>query len=110
MQNWNKKDGVSIIGIFFLGVFVLFILSYFNVSVKNIVESPTGQENVNYVKGSAKNLWTTYLVKPATYLWNDIWINIFWKGFVSNIERIRDGKPTDLDEAANNLKVLPSKN
>ena len=69
------------------------------------MESPTGQENINYVGGGTKNLWTTYLEQPVAYLWNDVWVNIFWKGFISNMERIRDGKPTDFDNAANNLKI-----
>ena len=81
------------------------MLSYFHISIKAVVESPTGQENINYVGGGAKSLWTTYLAEPASYLWNDVWVNIFWKGFISNMERIRDGQPTDFDKAGNNLKV-----
>jgi hypothetical protein len=81
------------------------VLSYFHISIKAVVESPTGQENINYVRVTSKNLWNDYLAQPASYLWNDVWINIFWKGFISNMERIRDGKPTDLDKAANNLKI-----
>ncbi len=101
----NKQKGISILGIIFFGFILILVLSYFHVSIKAVVESHAGQENVNYVGGGAKNLWTTYLAEPASYLWNDVWINIFWKGFISNMERIRDGKPTDLDKAANNLKI-----
>ena len=105
MKNFNTKKGISILGIIILGVIIVFVLSYFNVSIKSIVNSPSGQENVNYVRGGAKSLWTTYLAEPAAYLWNDVWINIFWKGFISNMERIRDGKLTDFDKSANNLQI-----
>ena len=105
MKNFNKKGGISILGVLVLGVVIILVLSYFHVSIKAVVESPAGQENINYVGGGAKSLWTAYLAEPVSYLWNDVWINIFWKGFISNMERIRDGKPTDFDNASNNLKV-----
>jgi len=105
MTHFNKKGGISILGVLVLGVILVLVLSYFNISIKSVVESPAGQENVNYVGGGAKSLWTTYLAEPASYLWNDVWVKIFWKGFISNMERIRDGQPTDFDKAANNLKV-----
>jgi hypothetical protein len=69
------------------------------------VESPTGQENVTYVKGTTQDLWNTYLAQPAHYLWQDVWVNIIWKGFISNMERIRDGQPTVFDNAAKGLQV-----
>jgi hypothetical protein len=101
----NKQKGMSILGILVLAVVIILVLSYFGISIKSVVESPTGQENINYVGGASKSLWTTYLAEPAAYLWNDVWIKIFWKGFISNMERIRDNKPTDFDSAANNLKI-----
>jgi hypothetical protein len=101
MINFNKgKKGISIIGIIFLGVILILVLSYFKISVKSVVESPTGQDNISYVGGGTVNLWDAYLQKPASYLWNDIFINIFWVSFVNNMERIRDGKPTDYENSA----------
>jgi hypothetical protein len=108
MTNFKYKAGyrgISILGVLLFCAMALLVLSYFHVSVKNIVESPTGQENISYVKGETTTFWDTYLKEPAHYLWYDVWINIFWKGFIHNMERIRDGKPTDFDNAANKLKV-----
>lgn len=96
---------MSILGVLVMGLLIIIVLSYFNISLKSIVESPTGQENVTYVKDTAKSVWVTYLAEPAEYLWKDVWVNIFWKGFISNMERIRDGKPTDIDEAAQKIKI-----
>ena len=103
--NKNKQDGISILGFLLFGFIIILILSYFNISIKTVVNSPTGQENVNYVKGTTQSVWDKYLAQPAHYLWQDVWVNIFWKSFISNMESIRDGKPTEYDNAAN--KLLP---
>lgn len=96
----NKKAGMSILGAVVLGILIILVLSYFNVSIKSVVESPTGKENINYVREGAKGLWGKYLAGPASYLWKDVWLDIFWQGFINNMERIRDGKPTIMDESA----------
>jgi len=101
----GKEGGISILGIIVLGIIIVLALSYFHISIKAVVESPTGQENINYVGGGAKNLWTTYLAEPASYIWNDVWVKIFWRPFISNMEKIGKGQPTDLDKAADNLKI-----
>ena len=96
---------MSILGFLVLAAIVILVLSYFNISIKTVVESPAGQENIEYVKGGSKSLWDEYLEEPASYLWNDIWVKLFWRPFVDNMERLRDGRPTDLDKAGANLKV-----
>lgn len=95
-----KNKGISIIGILLLGFILILVLSYFKISIRSVVESPEGQDNIEYVGGGTRNLWNDYLKKPATYLWNDIFVDIFWKSFVNNMERIRDGKPTDYEVSA----------
>lgn len=106
MTNFNKnKKGISIIGILLLGFVLILVLSYFKISVKSVVESPTGQENINYVGGGSRSVWDDYLKQPAAYLWNDIFVNIFWKSFVNNMERVRDGKPTDYENAAPTVNI-----
>ncbi len=101
MIKLNKKEkGISIIGILFFGFIIILVLSYFKINVKSVVESPTGQENISYVRGGTRNLWNDYLKKPASYLWNDVFINIFWVSFINNMERIRDGQPTDYENFA----------
>jgi len=91
----KKEGGISIVGMLILGFIIILVLSYFKISIKSVVESPTGQENINYVGGGTVNLWDTYLKGPASYLWNDVFVDIFWKSFINNMERIRDGQPTD---------------
>ncbi|MEI6280688.1 MAG: hypothetical protein WCP17_01670 [bacterium] len=106
MKNLNKKAGISILGVVFLSIIIVLVLSYFNISIKAVVESPAAQENISYVGGGTKNLWTEYLAKPTSYIWNDVIVNIFWKGFISNMERIRDGQPTNIEKASPQV-ILP---
>ena len=107
MKNTQNR-GISILGILIFGFILILVLGYFNISVRGVVESPTTQDNINYVSISSKSFWDKYLKDPASYLWNDVWIEIFWQGFINNMERIRDGKPTDFDEAAPNAYNVPN--
>lgn len=101
MSKINKtKGGISILGILILCFIGILVLSYFKISIKSVVESPEAQDNISYVGGGTRNLWNDYLKEPAEYVWNDIFVNIFWKSFVNNMERIRDGQPTDYENAA----------
>jgi hypothetical protein len=105
MARSNTNRGVSLLGIVLYGFILILVLSYFRISVKDVVESPTGQENITYVQDTSKSFWDKYLKEPAHYLWNDIWIELFWKSFISNMQRIRDGQPTDVDMAAPQVQV-----
>mgnify|MGYP001620045452 CR=1 FL=1 len=99
------KKGISILGIVIFGFVVILVLSYYNISIRGVVESPTGQDNINYVAGTSQSFWNKYLANPASYLWNDIWVDIFWKGFINNMEKIRDGSPTDFDNAVPSVNI-----
>ena len=101
----GKKGGISILGILFLTVILIFVLSYFNVSLKSVVESPSSQNNINYVGGAGKSLWNDYLKKPVTKFWDDVVVNIFWASFISSMENIRDNKPTNIEKAAPTVKM-----
>ncbi len=94
-QNSAKSKGLSLIGVLILGFFALLVLSYFKVNVKDVVQSPTGQDNIHYVGDTTTSFWDRYLRQPASYLWNDVWLPIFWRPFIENMKDIRDGKPTD---------------
>ncbi|MCM2339172.1 MAG: hypothetical protein NDI62_01820 [Burkholderiales bacterium] len=100
LKTKKENKGISLIGILILCFILILVLSYFNISVKKVVESPVAQENITYVGGGSVSFWNKYLKQPASYLWNDVFVDIFWKSFINNMERIRDGKPTDYEAAA----------
>ncbi|MES2315365.1 MAG: hypothetical protein V4486_01365 [Patescibacteria group bacterium] len=90
--------GISILGVLFLGVIIILVISYFNISIKSVVEKPETKDNFSYVVGNSESIWDRYFKGPATYLWQDVWVDIFWKSFINSMERIRDGKPSELDK------------
>ena len=91
---------MSIIGALFLGLVVILALSYFKISIREVVESPEGQDNINYVEETSKSVWEKYLAEPAYYLWHDIWLEIFWRPFVSNMKKLQNGELSDLEMSA----------
>lgn len=96
----NTNRGISLLGLLLLGFLLILALSYFGISIRSVVESDTGQDNLNYVGDTGKSFWDKHLKEPAAYLWNDVWVDIFWQGFINNMKRIRDGQPTEIDKAA----------
>ena len=85
----------------------IFVLGYFNIDLKKEVEKPINQQNAAYVQDVSETVWTKYLEKPVKYFWNNIFINLLWKTFVSNFERMRDGKPTDFELNAPYINMRP---
>ncbi len=73
------------------------ILGYFKIDLKSTIESPTNQENAAYVKEKSTTLWEKYLEKPLTYFWKNIFVNLLWDAFVENMNRIKEGKPTNFE-------------
>ena len=76
-----NKGGVNIIGLFVFVIITVLVLNYFNINVRKIAQSPTGQTNINYVtdntKSVAKTAWEKYIKDELTYIWNEIVIKIF---------------------------------
>lgn len=77
----NKQRGMSILGVIVFVVVIILVLSYFRISLKSVVESPSGQENINYVGGGLKSFWNDHLQKPASDLWN---------GIISNLNHVEE--------------------
>ena len=96
----NNNKGISVLGILILGAILLLVLSYFGISIKSVVQSPTSQENISYIRGAGNSLWDDYLKKPAEYIWNDVFKKILWESFISNMEKIKNNEPTDLEKMA----------
>ena len=86
-----------------MGVIIILVISYYHISIQSVVESPDAKGNFSYVADASRSVWNDYLKRPASYLWNDVFVDIFWKSFINSMERIRDGKPSELN---NNLPTV----
>lgn len=98
MSNLKQKQGF--IKLIIIIIIAIIILSYFGFDLRSIVESPESQGNLGYVWGGIIYVWETWLVNPLTYLWNDVFIDLLWDNFIENMERIKAGEPTTIEEAA----------
>ncbi|MFC1720875.1 hypothetical protein ACFL0K_01330 [Patescibacteria group bacterium] len=78
-------------------IIAVIILGYFGFDLRSIMESEPVQKNLSYVWNFIVNIWDNYLQRPALYLWNDIFIDLIWESFIDNMDRIKEGEPTDLE-------------
>lgn len=87
----------GLINFILIVVFLILLLSYFNVDIKGFVEDPVTQQNITYVWGGALFIWNEYLSSPVLYFWNNIFLNLLWDSFVTNMERIKAGQPNEFE-------------
>ncbi len=92
----NKQNGF--IKLIILIIIAIIVLSYFGFDLRSIIESPGTQDNLHYVWGGVITVWDNYLAGPAYYLWNDVFINLLWNSFIENMNRIKAGHSTTIEE------------
>ena len=83
MNYRSHNRGVSILGILFFCIIVVFTLSYVKVDLRGFVESPETKENVDYVVDTVKTIWEDHLEEPAKFVWNDVFIGLIWQSFIT---------------------------
>jgi len=54
-------------------VIALIILGYFGFNVKDIINSPTVQANLNSAWDFATMIWNNYLSGPVSYVFQAVW-------------------------------------
>ncbi|MBI2046196.1 MAG: hypothetical protein HYT28_02155 [Parcubacteria group bacterium] len=99
MIPWQQQTQKGFVKFILLLILFILILSYFNIDLRAIVESPQTQQNISYVKELTINtwnawlkpLWDNYLSKPILYFWQNIFIEVLWKSFLQGINALRDG-------------------
>lgn len=80
-------------------IIALIVLGYFGIDVREVIESPATQNNLNYAERIVSNVWHNYLKEPATYLWG-IFVKYIWGTAVNNLEKMKNDEPTAIDESA----------
>jgi hypothetical protein len=109
MKNLLKKRELNRGGIIRTVIFIviaLLILSYFGFNIRAIVNSPTGQQNFTYAQEIMINVWDNYMKGPATYLWNDIFLNLIWNPAIENLTKIKNGQPTNIQSSSPTLPPI----
>ena len=77
-------------------VVALLILSYYGFSLRDLANSPTTQDNFGYVATTTVSFWDKYLQQPATYLYEDVFINLIWTPAIDNLTMIKNSQPTNV--------------
>ncbi|MDH5442419.1 MAG: hypothetical protein OEX08_02345 [Candidatus Nomurabacteria bacterium] len=101
MKKWhqvNREQG-GLLKWFLISIAILFALGYFGINLRNISQNDTNRDNVAFVTETSQKVWYQYLSTPFQYLWNDVFVDVLWAAFIDNMQRLRDGQPTVLNEA-----------
>jgi len=98
-----KNDKRGLIKWIIIILIAVIILSYFGFDLRAIIESDATQGNLGYLWGLGVTVWNSYLSQPILYFWHNIFIDLLWNSFIDNMERIRDGEPTTIEELAPKL-------
>jgi hypothetical protein len=99
----NTRDNRGIIKWIIIIVIALLILSYYGFSLRALVNSPVTQDNFGYVATTTVSVWDQYLQQPASYLWNDVFINLIWNPAITNLTNMKNGQPTNVQTDAPQL-------
>ena len=88
MKKQSHEKGI--IKIIILIVVALLILSYFGISLRALINAPVTQDNISYTTTSSVSIWNTYLKQPATYLWNEIFLNLIWNPAIDSLKNLKN--------------------
>ena len=106
----TKSTQKGIIKIIILIVVALLILSYFGISLRAVINSPVTQDNISYTTTGTVTFWNTYLKQPATYIWNQIFLNLIWNPAIDSLQNLKN-KPgmidTSTQSSTSTLKTSP---
>ncbi|MBY0376738.1 hypothetical protein K2P96_02075 [Patescibacteria group bacterium] len=103
MYSSSKTGGISILGLLVLGFILIVVLSHFNISIKEEVQNPTTQDNLNYVGGATTTFWGKYIAGPVNYIWNKIFIPYIWNPFADAMNSLRTGQNSEMQ----NIPLIP---
>lgn len=99
----NYKKG-SLRWIIYIIVAIALASFYFGFSVQDVVENPQTQSNFTYIQTHLNDFYQEHLAEKFNYFWNDIVINLFLDSFVNNMERIKNGEPTNIEILAPSIE------
>lgn len=67
-----QKGNRGFVKTILLIVIALIVLGFFGYNLKEIIDSPTVNENLTYVWGLVVYAWNTCIAEPAVWLWDKI--------------------------------------
>lgn len=80
-------------------IIVAIVLGFFGFNIRDIINSPTVQNNLQYLKDAGLYVWNHFLRPPVMWFWNTFGRYI-WNLFMENMTRLKSGQPSTLQENA----------
>lgn len=93
-----RNDERGLIQWIIIVLIAVIALSYFGFDLHAIIESESTQGNLDYLWGLGVTVWNEYLSRPILYFWHNIFIDLLWNSFIDNLEKIKAGQPTTIEE------------
>ncbi|HWA31839.1 MAG TPA: hypothetical protein VG694_00055 [Candidatus Paceibacterota bacterium] len=91
------RGGISILGLVFLAILLIIVLSHYHVSLQSWVDNPELQTNFHYVWGGITYVWSNYLEQPVSFVWHHIILDglkaIFHNGRSLNFNNVAPQVP-----------------
>jgi hypothetical protein len=76
---WPHKNNII-----YCSYHCLYFSSWINLE-QDVVTNPEVETNFGYVVSWLSGIWENHLSSPILYLWNDIFIDLFWEPFIEVI-------------------------
>lgn len=83
--NQKNKEIGSIKWIILIVIGFVVASYFFDFDIQNAVEHEQTQSNYEYIKFHVINFYTTFLMEPLNFFWNEIMINIVWENISESI-------------------------
>lgn len=100
----NYKKG-SLRWIIYIVIGIALASFYFGFSVQDVVENEQMQSNFSYIQTHINDFYQEHLAEKINYFWNDVVVNLFWDSFVDNMERVKNGEPTNIELLAPSIEI-----
>lgn len=76
----------------------LVVLGFYGIDVRKAIDAPTTQSNLEYVKRATILFWNKYLERPASYVWNDGFMQFLWNPIKNSlIDRLNGRQLKEMD-------------
>ena len=83
-------------------IVILLVISYFGINLRQLVSSPTTQDNMSYAWSTVMYIWDSFLKVPATALWN-FFMQYVWTSAVSSIQHGHMSIPSTISSSTPGL-------
>jgi len=76
-------------------IVIIIVLGYFGLNLREIMATPTVQDNLSFAWQTIVTIWNDWLKEPATWFWQHVWIPYIWEPFVRVMDTIKDSQPSE---------------